>query len=227
MQDTQGLDALATLCGYTAAATSEANCAAHEGAAPCNSLVGTVLSPQQTVDSAMASLLAQQQQIQQQQQQQQVQQALQVQQVLTMHRATAAQHQQQQLQQQIVNLPSQFVEQAQQIEKLIAMQQIQQQQPMNSYGPGLQALAAQLLVAQQQQVNSGSASLAPFPGKIFFYFCLSTHFCLCVLASFPSYCAFAQLRCCKSVSVCTLITSHVIIACCRVVCSISVSHQQQ
>ena len=222
MQDTQGLDALATLCGYTAAATSEANCAAHEGAAPCNSLVGTVLSPQQTVDSAMASLLAQQQQIQQQQQQ--VQQALQVQQVLTMHRrATAAQHQQQQLQQQMVNLPSQFVEQAQQIEKLLAMQQ---QQPMNSYGPGLQALAAQLLVAQQQQVNSGSASLAPFPGKLFSISAFRT-LCLCVLASFPSYCALAQLRCCKSVSVCTLITSHIIVACCRVVCSISVSHLQQ
>jgi len=93
--------------------------------------------------------------------------------VLTMRRATAAQQQQQQLQQQMANLPSQFVDQAQQIERLLSMQ-VQQQQPVNAYyGQGLQALAAQLLVAQQQHVTNG-APLSAFPGELLLVHILDT-----------------------------------------------------
>ncbi len=169
MPDTQGLDALATLCGYTAAATPGENSTALDVTAPCNAAAVAALSQQQNVEGAVASLVAQQQQhIQQQQRAQQALQFQQVQQVLTLHRATAAQQQQQQLhQQQAANLPSLFAEQAHQIERLLAMQQIQQQQPVNAFGQGLQALAAQLLGAQQHQMSIGAASLTAFPGKRF------------------------------------------------------------
>jgi PAS domain S-box-containing protein len=166
MPDTQGLDALAILCGYTAAATSSENSTALDVAAPCNGNTAAVatLSQQQNVDGAVVSLMAQQQQhIQQQQRAQHALQFQQAQQLLTMHRATAAQQQQQLHQQQAANLPSLFVEQAYQIERLLAMQQVQQQLPGNTFGQGLQALAAQLLGAQQ--MNIGAASLAAFPGK--------------------------------------------------------------
>lgn len=181
MSNTQGLDALAALCGYTAAATEENAAAA--GGAPANdgSPTNAASQAQQQLATApivpdnnnlaMASLYAQQMQQAQTLQFQQVQQALamraRAQQQQQQQQAAAAQALQDQAAQQqataqaqaqpasaAATLSPQLLQQLSMIQAAAVQQQQQQQASTYSQVQAqaqAQAIAAQLLAAQQQQ----------------------------------------------------------------------------